>query len=359
MAYLRLLLLVAKQYSKTNCSVRDEQEAVVPTTTLLLSHPFFCGDPPAEKNEPAAKTFPDCIKKQMPTSITDGALAWQRLAVVNPHPRDARITFDEASHTYTIDGSRQGWTSCTQFIGGFYEHFDPDTVIANMMRSRKWPASPYYGMTAEAIKTQWSDSGTAASGAGTQMHLDIEHYYNAEPVGNLAGDDYTPTPGPEWDYFQAFERRWRQARGFVPFRTEWLVFKEDIKLAGSIDMIYTKPDGTLAIYDWKRTKELKYENKWQKMKAPLDHLPDTNYWHYSLQLNIYRRVLQELYDVVVSELALVVLHPNQTSFRVVKLNMMDDEVEAMMESRRAAMAAATATAAATAVPTATATAAPI
>jgi hypothetical protein len=194
-------------------------------------------------------------------------------------------------------------------------------------------------MTREQIKKQWSDSCAEASGAGTKMHLDIERYYNAEPVGNLAGDAYTPTPGLEWDYFHAFETRWRKARGFVPLRTEWLVFKEDLQLAGSIDMVYTKPDGTLAIYDWKRTKELKYENKWQSMKAPIDHLPDTNYWHYSLQLNIYRRILQELYDVTVSELALVILHPNQPSFRVVRLNLMDAEVEWMMEARRASMGA--------------------
>ena len=269
----------------------------------------------------------------MPSSIEDGALSWQRLAVKNKHPRDDRITFDEASHTYTIDGSRVGWTSCTQFIGGFYEHFDPDAIIQKMMRSRKWPDSKYFGMTAEAIKQQWADSGTEASTAGTKMHLDIEHYYNAEPIGNLAGDDWSPTLGPEWTYFQNFEATWCTPRGFVPFRTEWLVFKEDIKLAGSIDMIYKKPDGTLAIYDWKRAKEIKYENSFQQMTGPLTHLPDTNYWHYSLQLNIYRRILQELYDVVVSELALVVLHPNQTNYRVVRLNMMDEEVEAMMATR--------------------------
>ena len=114
----------------------------------------------------------------------------------------------------------------------------------------------------------------------------------------------------------------------------WLVFKEDIKLAGSIDMIYKKPDGTLAIYDWKRAKEIKFENRYQKMTGPLNHLPDTNYWHYSLQLNIYRRILEELYHVTVSELALVVLHPNQTTYKVVRLNMMDEEVEAMMATRR-------------------------
>jgi len=294
-----------------------------------------------KKNEPASIPS-STYKKQMPSSIEDGALAWQRLAVKHKHPRDDRITFDEASHTYTIDGSREGWTSCTQFIGGFHEHFDPDTVIRKMMSGRNWRDSKYYGMTPEQIKKQWSDSGTDASAAGTKMHLDIEHYYNAEPIGNLAGDDWSPTPGPEWDYFQAFEATWCTPRGFVPFRTEWLVFKEDIKLAGSIDMIYKKPDGTLAIYDWKRAKDIKFENKYQKMTAPLDHLPDTNYWHYSLQLNIYRRILQELYDVTVSELALVVLHPNQTTYKVVRLNMMDEEVESMMATRTRVPAAAAA-----------------
>jgi hypothetical protein len=278
----------------------------------------------------------------MPLSITDGALAWQRLAVKNAHPRDARIAFEEETHTYTIDGVKEGWTSCTGFIHGFFEHFDPDAVIAKMMASRKWPQSKYYGMAPEDIKKQWSDSGAEASAAGTRMHLDIEHYNNAEPVGNLAGDAWEANPGPEWDYFMEYERRWRIPKGFEPFRTEWLVFKEDIKLAGSIDMVYKKPDGTLAIYDWKRAKEMKYENPYQSGLAPIDHLPDTNYWHYSLQLNIYRRILEELYGYTVSELALVVLHPNNRSFKVILLNRMDDEVTAMFAARKAKVDAAAA-----------------
>jgi hypothetical protein len=75
------------------------------------------------------------------------------------------------------------------------------------------------------------------------------------------------------------------------------------------------------------------------MYPPIDHLPDTNYWHYSLQLNIYRRILEELYDVEVSELALVILHPNNPSFKVMLLNKMDDEVTAMFETRRAKLLA--------------------
>jgi hypothetical protein len=275
----------------------------------------------------------------MPQSISDGALDWQRLAVKNAHPRDTRISFEEETHTYTIDGAKKNWTSCTGFIHGFFEEFNADEVIAKMMKSRKWPTSPYFGKTPEEIKKQWSDSGAEASAAGTRMHLDIEHYYNAEPVGNLAGDKYEYNPGPEWDYFMAYERKWRKPHGFTAFRTEWLVFKEEIKLAGSIDMVYKKPDGTLAIYDWKRAKDMKFTNDFQNGLAPLDHLPDTNYWHYSLQLNIYRRILQEKYGVTVSELALVVLHPNNQSFKVIQLNMMDDEVQAMFDVRAEKLAA--------------------
>jgi hypothetical protein len=278
--------------------------------------------------------------QQMPQSIEDGALAWQRLAVWNAHPRDERIGFHEETHTYTIDGVKEGWTSCTTFIHGFFEEFDADAVIQKMMAGKKWSESKYYGMTAEQIKQQWADAANEASTAGTRMHLDIEHWYNSDPIGNMAPDGWTANPGPEWDYFQAFEEKWRIPLGFTPFRTEWLVFKEDIKLAGSIDMVFRKSDGTFAIYDWKRAKDMRYENAWQSGKPPIEHLPDTNYWHYSIQLNIYRTVLEELYGAVVSELALVVLHPNNSSFRVIKVNRMEEEVEAMFEVRKAVVAAA-------------------
>jgi len=234
-------------------------------------------------------------------------------------------------------------------------------------------------MTAAEIKAQWDAKRDAASAAGTRMHLDIEHFYNALPavwatvcgptdtttgtvgaevsrIGNAAeagartvdidtgiavmreADSWEPAAGPEWNYFCAYQRT--HGAAFEPFRTEWLVFDEEHKVAGSIDMVYKKSDGTLAIYDWKRAEEIKTENKFQSGVGPVDHLPDTNYWHYSLQLNVYRYILQKHYGYTVSELALVVLHPTNSSWRVIKVNMMDDEVAGMMETRARALAIA-------------------
>jgi len=287
--------------------------------------------------------------RTMPLSISDGALEWQRLAVINKHERDDRIQFEEETHTYTIDGVKSGWTSCTGFLHNFFGHFDADAVIAKMMSSPKWYESKYFGLTAEQIKKQWSDKGAASSAAGTRMHLDIEHFYNAMPYklpsqytmedgfAGLDVDKWLPQPGAEWDYFCDYQRTYVVPKGWKPFRTEWLVFDSEHKVAGSIDMIYSKPDGTLAIYDWKRIEELKTENKFQTGLGPVAHLPDTNYWHYSLQLNVYRYIIQKHYGYVVSELALVVLHPGNPSWKVAKLNFMDEEVADMMAARKRAL----------------------
>lgn len=297
----------------------------------------------------------------MPLSIGEGgSLAWQRLAVINQHPRDLRIQFNEEEHSYAIDGSKVGWSSCTQFLHNFFGHFDPDAIIKKMMANPvKWKQSKYYGQTPEQIKAGWAANGEEASTAGTRMHLDIEYFYNSshfeelwlkkgkelaipsasfdKSVAAMAKDDnWTPNESPEWNMFKAYQEK--IGSKMIPFRTEWLVFNERIKVAGSIDMLYMKKDGTYAIYDWKRAKEIKMENRFQSGLGPVMHLPDTNYWHYSLQLNVYRMILKEKYAMDVNELALVVLHPNHPTFQVVKVNIMEDEVNAMFDCRLRALA---------------------
>ena len=57
---------------------------------------------------------------------------------------------------------------------------------------------------------------------------------------------------------------------------------------------------------------------------PVNHLPDTNYWHYCLQLNTYKYMIEQEYGKKVSEMYLVCLHPNNKNksyqrFKVVDL----------------------------------------
>ena len=224
------------------------------------------------------------------------------LAKKNAHERDSHISFEEGPHIYTIDGDSD-YMSVTSWNHSHFPKFDSDSVITKMMASPRWPKSPYFGMTREEIKMKWKNDGIVASEAGTKMHYNIECFYNEMKVE----DDGSS----EWKYFKEFE----DAIGskLVPYRTEWMVWDKELRLAGSVDMTFENPDGTLQIYDWKRSKAIKKENKWASALVDcISHLPDSNFWHYSLQLNTYKWILEKNYGKKVSNMFLVGLHPNNT-----------------------------------------------
>ena len=253
---------------------------------------------------------------------------WQELSHKNRHPRDADIEFDEPTHVYTVKGTSKGYISCTKFLHDFFPHFDADAIIRKMMASPKWPDSKYFGKTADEIKKGWNDNGAAASGAGTAMHLAIEQFLHGHP--ELITPPVLETP--EWSYFKNF---WKDVSGdLVPYRSEWEVWSEEHKLAGSIDMIfYRKSDDSYVIYDWKRSKEIKKENNFGNGFGPVAHLPDANYWHYTLQLNVYRWFLETFYGLRISDMYIVIFHPDNDNYKRFRLNRLDDEVKAMVEGR--------------------------
>jgi len=230
------------------------------------------------------------------------------LSNLNPHPKDKTLTFDEPSHVYTItrvdnNGNEyedSGFTSVTTWNHSHFEGFDADKIIAKMMASRNWSNSKYYGMTPEEIKGGWEENRNNAANAGTKMHNDIERFYNKLDVDN---------DSIEYKWFLDFEKE--RDIDLTPYRTEWMVYDEDVRIVGSIDMIFEKPDGTLVIYDWKRSKEIKKTNPWKSSHVScISHLPDSNFWHYALQLNTYKTIIEKKYGKTVSGMYLVCLHPD-------------------------------------------------
>jgi hypothetical protein len=222
------------------------------------------------------------------------------LKQLNSHVRDNNITFEEEGHKYTINGETN-YTSVTTWLKKFFYPFNDELIITNMMKSPKWPDSKYFGMTKEEIKKQWRDSGNEAAKLGTAMHKMFEDHYNGLTVEK-------PDVGIEYDYFQNFINDHPTLK---PFRTEWTVYDEQYRLSGSIDMLFINEDGTLSIYDWKRCKSMDKNPSFNKYaKPPLKHIPDTNYWHYSIQLNAYKMIIERNYGYKVKDMFLVCIHPD-------------------------------------------------
>jgi len=214
----------------------------------------------------------------------------------NKHPRDKNIHFKESGHIYTINGN-SNYKSVTTWLKSYFEKFDADAIIDKMMSSPKWETNKYFGKTKIEIKTLWRQNGDEAARLGTRLHKLIEDFYNGK-------DAYDTSI--EYMYFKDFTKDYN----LTPYRTEWMIYDEELCLAGSIDMVFMNDDGSVSIYDWKRCKSVDMYsdfNKWGLF--PINDIPDSNYWHYVIQLNTYKLIIEKHYELNVREMVLICMHP--------------------------------------------------
>ena len=271
------------------------------------------------------------------------------LSLKNFHPRDKNIKFFEEDHKYIISTEPNvKYTSVTTWNHEHFPKFEADNIIENMMKSKGWKEGhKYWGLTPEQIKAQWNSNKDAVSGAGTDLHYEIEcfnndkrflfNYTNKELYEIYMADnkEMHEFKSLEWKYFINFIKDTPQLK---PYRTEWTVYHDDVKISGSIDMVYENPDGTLSIYDWKRAKNITRINNYNKfaISPEICHLPDSNFWHYALQLNTYKAILEQKYGKIVKDLILVRLHPDaeEKNYELITLPNLSTEISDLFLERK-------------------------
>lgn len=240
------------------------------------------------------------------------------LAERYPHPRDKHISFESSTHTYTVKGIAQRIRSVTTVIHAHFPRFNADVVLKKM----KDKEVKYPGQSDQQIKDMWSKQGQEAARMGTKLHAHIETFYNECPP-RPEDCKIDPSIEKEWTQVEKFHHEVVENEGLTPYRTEWSIYDDDHLLAGQIDMVFQRPDGTFALYDWKRIKELKRDNPWEKGKGACASLDHCNGVHYTLQLNLYRWMLQKHYGITVSEMNLILFHPDHDEFERVRVPEMD------------------------------------
>jgi len=244
----------------------------------------------------------------------------------NLHERDNNITFDSSTHRYLIN-NEEGYTSVTTWVHKNFEPFNSDEVIDKMMNSSNWSKSKYFGKSKDEIAQEWVNNGKESSSLGVDLHFYIEMFmnqevkkdkpthsdllYHYENCTNLIFEPFAEHNPIEWNFFLDFVRN---NPDFVPYRSEWMVYHDNIKICGTIDMVYENDDGSLTIYDWKRCKSInKYSYGKNSINPKMSNIPDCNYFHYLLQLNLYKFILETKYKKTVRACFLVKLHPNNRS----------------------------------------------
>ncbi len=226
----------------------------------------------------------------------------------NPLWRDGDVELIESTHQYIIRGNcseSKDYKSVTQFIKQQFVEFNSEKVADQILQSEHMQTESYqyYGYNKADILNYWKD----CAAQGTKLHADIELYYNNQT-------NQIVNTSIEFKYFLNFAK---DHNYLTPFRTEIKIYCTQIKIAGSVDMLYKLDNGHYLIADWKRSKHIHTGNNCHSENnctaAGMEHLSNTNYNHYCLQLNMYRHILEQEYNMLIDGMFFVVFHPNNLS----------------------------------------------
>ena len=242
------------------------------------------------------------------------------------YEQDRYIDFEPEQHVYTYKGQQQLLPVST-LIGYFFEHFD-----AQAAARRQWER---YGVPIEESLEKWERIGHKACKVGTFMHEQTERYFKD---GTFLTDFPFEFRG-EVEHVNIETER-RHFLKFVddyhirPYRQEWPVYDTDLNIAGTIDMVCKNQDGTFTIYDWKRSGKVVNSLGQPVVEAFGGKtgfngitLPDTPFYHYCLQQNLYRYMLEQHYGVRVRAMNLVVLCADYPTYFVAKVPEMDEVID--------------------------------
>lgn len=194
-----------------------------------------------------------------------------------------QIVFTESNHLY-VDSQQRRYTSVTTLIGKCFEKFDSEK-IAKAKAARE-------GGDYKELMNQWQQIGKAAANSGTRLHENCEN----QILGRLEliHKPETPEEQIKFKYASDIVTGLLNDSSNIKFEPEKLIFSPRFLIAGSVDLLVHHDDGTFTIYDWKNVKEIK-QNAFMDKVGTIDataKIPDSNYWHYALQLQLYEIILK-------------------------------------------------------------------
>ena len=254
------------------------------------------------------------------------------LNLKNIHPNDSRINFDSSKHEYSVDGKKIK-ISVTGLIEKFFPKFDSEYWSNKKAMERIQIEGG--NLTDDNIKnvkkeilSEWELNRKEAADKGTLLHEKIEDYYN---------DINNEHDLPEFHYFKQFIKKYPTLN---PYKTEWRIFDSELSIAGSIDMVYEKNNGDLFLFDWKRSTKIVndagylIESNFDYGFDELSHIADNGYNKYSLQLNLYKYILETNYGKTISSMNLLILHPNYHTFFHLQIPNLEKETKFLIEEAR-------------------------
>jgi hypothetical protein len=282
-----------------------------------------------------------------------------------------KIKYYDEPHKYYIDGLPT--ISCTGLIHQFTDDFEsgilkPDKWAekqgyiynAKSMADRYANKQNYYPMeedpyerpdyskpkpkhlwvTEEDVKQKWKYKNNHATYEGSTLHDYIENYLSnkikPEPKMSPEGLEFNEikeTYEIMKNHFHNFYNDTVAKNKLIPVRSELVIGDEDYMLCGMVDQIFwNEKFQCLQIWDWKTNTILKMKNDFNtKMKHCLSMLDDCEFNTYSLQLNVYKKIIEKKTNLKFGDCNLVWFNEENDNYKIIKCEDYSDHVDNMLK----------------------------
>lgn len=140
------------------------------------------------------------------------------------------------------------------------------------------------------LKKEWTIKGDEGKTRGTDMHKIFEYAF----VGKMNSVNKEIK-----DYVE-------QNRHLALLKSEFIVADYDAEIAGQLDALFFNTlTGEIELHDYKTDKEIKFNNKFQSMKAPIEFMSDCNFNKYTLQLNMYKHCIEKYTSLKIGKMKII------------------------------------------------------
>lgn len=240
-----------------------------------------------------------------------------------------KIKYHDEPHVYYIGETKL--MSGTAFVGLFKEKFDTEKMAEKSAKKR--------GISVEEVIAEWDFKGGISRTKGTMLHNFAENYWMNKifPVDTDSYEEKYPSIIERYEACKLlFINFYNDAvKALRPVAMELVVGDEELGIGGMVDCLFwNESTKSYEIWDYKTNKEINMISKYRKrMKAPINFLHECEFEAYSIQLNLYKYIIEKNTNIKIGRLWLVHIHEDQEKYNLIQCADYQDIIKLLFEHK--------------------------
>jgi len=239
------------------------------------------------------------------------------------------VEYHDEPHKYYV--GEKGLISVTGLLHEYVEEFEED--YWSEIKAKE------YNLTTKEIVRAWKFINEKGTIKGSAIHDYTENLflnkvfeYPKEKILNKFGFD------PIWIEYQMTKKHvnafYEATRGkLIPIKTEFVVYDKKTFIGGMIDMLfYNIKAKEFQLWDWKTNKDFTKKTN-RRLKYQLYLLDDSDITIYSLQLELYKQIIERNTSIRLGKSYIVWFSHNNSNYEVIETIDMKNYVNQIFTER--------------------------